>query len=108
MIYYIYLIFAIILELIATSLLNISKGFSKLWPTVFCLLGYGLCFYFFSKSLEGIPLSIAYALWVGLGIFLIAIISIFVFKEQISFVGIIGICLIVSGVILVNLYGNLH
>ncbi len=76
-----YLIVAIIGELIATSALKESKGFSILKPSIISVIGYEVTFYFLSLAIKQIPLGIAYAVWVGMGIILITIISYFRFKQ---------------------------
>ena len=100
---YVLLGIAIALELIATTLLKFSNGFTKLLPTVACI-----CFFCFSKSLNKINLGIAYALWSGIGIVATAIISSIVFKQETSPLGILGIVLIISGCIILNLFGSTH
>lgn len=102
---YIFLAVAIIGELVGTTFLKYSKGFTKLMPSIICIIAYTLCFYFFSKALNTISLSIAYATWCGVGIIASTCISVFIFKEKISIIGIIGIILILIGSILLNLYG---
>lgn len=108
MIYYIYLALAVILELVGTNFLKASEGFTKLNYTLGTLLSFSLCFYFLSMSLKGINLNIAYATWGGLGIVLTAVISVLVWKEQINLLSIIGILLVVSGVVILNLFGSGH
>ncbi|MGN1344369.1 MAG: DMT family transporter [Traorella sp.] len=103
MIYYVYLGLAIVLELVGTSLLKFTKGFTVLLPTCICLLCYGFCFFFFSKSLDHIHLGMAYAIWCGIGIVVSTLLSVFLFKESISYIAILGIFLVLVGVILLNL-----
>ncbi len=105
---YVLLGIAIALELIATTLLKFSNGFTKLLPTVACIIAYCICFFCFSKSLNKINLGIAYALWSGIGIVATAIISSIVFKQETSPLGILGIVLIISGCIILNLFGSTH
>ena len=81
---YLYLALAIILELIGTTCLKYSEGFTKLYPSLATLAAYGLCFYLFSKSLLYLHLSIAYAIWCAIGIVAATLISVFLFNEALS------------------------
>lgn len=74
---YLYLALAISLELIGTTCLKYSEGFTKLYPSLATLAAYGLCFYLFSKSLLYLHLSIAYAIWCAIGIVAATLISVF-------------------------------
>ena len=99
---------AVILEIIATTLLKSSLGFTKLLPTIFCIVFYILCFFLFSKALNSIDLGVAYATWCAAGIVATAIISAVVFDQKFNIVGIIGIVLIVTGCVVLNLFGTSH
>lgn len=90
-------------EVIGTSALKASEGFSRLWPSVVVIAGYGAAFYFLSLTLRHIPVGIAYAVWSGVGTVLIAMIGVVVFRQKIDLAGIIGISLIVAGVLVLNL-----
>lgn len=103
---YILLAIAIIFELIATVCLKYSNGFTKVLPSIGSIVAYIICFYTFSKSLTSIHLSIAYATWSAVGIIVSCLLSVFLFKESITKIGILGIVLIVSGVLLLNLLGS--
>ena len=103
---YIYLFIAIIGELLGTTLLKVSEGFSKPLPGVSALLSYGVCFFFLSKKKKKIPLGITYATWSGVGLLVTAVISILVFNEKLNLYTIIGLGLIIVGVLMVNLLGN--
>ncbi len=103
---YLFLSIAIIGELIGTTFLKYSYGFTKLIPSVVCILAYAVCFFFFSKALLNINLSFAYATWCGVGIVVSTIISVVIFKQGISPLGIFGIALIIIGTLLINLYGT--
>ncbi|WP_102348751.1 DMT family transporter [Bacillus sp. Marseille-P3661] len=105
---YIYLAFAIIGELIGTSMLKASDGFSKLFPTIGVLVSFTFCFFFLSLSLKTIPLNMAYAIWSGLGIIGTAAISILIWKESINTASIVGIIFILVGVTILNLFGPGH
>lgn len=101
-----YLAISIVTELIATSFLKTTEGFTKLGPSLLVIICYVICFYCFSKALFSVNLSFAYALWSGLGIVVSTLVSIFIYKEAISAAGILGIILILVGVIIINLSGT--
>lgn len=102
---YLYLALAIAGELVGTTFLKYSEGFTKLWPSLASIVTYSLCFFFFSKCLLTINLSIAYATWSAIGLIAATLISVFIFKEGITTVGIVAIIMITVGVIVLNLYG---
>ncbi len=103
---YIYLAVAIACELLGTTFLKYSEGFTKLLPSLISITAYGICFFFFSKSMQDINLSVAYATWSALGLVITTFISFAVFKEGITPAGIAGLILIVAGVIILNLLGT--
>lgn len=104
---YLLLTAAIGFEIIATTLLKASEGFSKLPQTVGCAVLYVLCFYSFSKALTGgIDLGVAYATWCAGGIVATSIIAAVIFGQKLNTAGIIGIALIVAGCVIVNLFGT--
>tara|TARA_X000000368_G_C22542321_1_gene498341 strand:+ start:92 stop:418 length:327 start_codon:yes stop_codon:yes gene_type:complete len=106
---WIYLSIAIITEVIATSSLKESNGFTKLIPSLITFVGYSFTFYFLSLTLKEIPIGITYAIWSGIGIFLLSIIGYFRFNQTLDFGSIIGISLIGLGVIVLNVFSkNLH
>lgn len=94
---------AIVSEVIGSTALKASQGFSKLLPSLVVVLGYGLAFYFLSLSLKTIPLNIAYAIWSGLGTALIALLGWWVLKEPMNGAIALGILLIIAGVVVLNL-----
>jgi len=104
---WIYLIVAITGEVIGTSALKYSEGFTKFLPSVVVVVGYSVTFYFLSLSLKYIPLGVAYAVWGGVGILLISLIGYFVFKQSFDIPGVIGIALIMAGVITINLFSKM-
>ncbi|EGQ1477230.1 quaternary ammonium compound efflux SMR transporter QacG [Staphylococcus aureus] len=106
--HYLYLFISIATEIIGTSFLKTSEGFTKLWPTLGTLLSFGICFYFLSLTVKFLPLNITYATWAGLGLVLTTIISVIVFKENVNLISIISIGLIVIGVVLLNVFGESH
>lgn len=97
------LLLAIVSEVMGSTALKASQGFSKLLPSLVVVFGYGLAFYFLSLSLRTIPLNTAYAVWSGLGTVLIALLSWLVLKEPMNAVIALGIVLIVAGVVILNL-----
>lgn len=105
---WIYLILAILFEILATPLLKMSDGFSKILPTVGSCVGYVLCFAFLSMALKKIDMSVAYAIWSAAGITVLSAIGILIFKESISMMKIVSIVFIVVGVIGLNLSGVSH
>ncbi|KAB8135721.1 multidrug efflux SMR transporter [Gracilibacillus oryzae] len=105
---YLYLLLAIIGELIGSSLLKASEGFSKLYPTIGVIVAFIACFFFLSLSLKTIPLNTAYAIWSGIGIVATTIISVLIWKEKINMASVAGIILILAGVVILNLYGPGH
>lgn len=103
---YLFLLGAIIFEMLATTALKSSEQFSKLVPSILCVLGYILAFYFLSLTLKTMPVGVAYAIWAGLGIVLISIVGIFAFKQIPDLPAIIGMVLIVAGVLVINLFSK--
>ena len=98
-----YLIVAIICEVIATSVLKKTESFTKPLPSLICLLGYVFAFYFLSKTLKTLPVGVAYAVWSGLGIALVTLVAWFVYGQTIDTKSLFGMGLIVAGVIVINL-----
>lgn len=105
---YTFLGIAILLELFSTSMLKASEGFTKLMPSIVFIGGMGSSFYLMSQALMTIPLSVAYAVWSGVGTALTALIGILIWKEQLNIYSGIGVVLIVIGVVLLNLKGSGH
>lgn len=99
---YLFLSISIISELVATSLLKLSDGMSVLLPSVGVAVGYGLAFYFLSLSLKTIPLSLAYAIWSGVGTALTALIGVIFWGEVLTILMLVGIVFIIGGVVLLN------
>jgi small multidrug resistance pump len=103
---YLILLVAIVAEIIATSSLKASEGFTKVGPSIITVVGYGIAFYFLSLTLKSIPLGIAYAIWSGLGIVLVSIIGVLVFNQKLDLAAIIGLSLIVIGVVVLNVFSK--
>ena len=103
MVNWVYLFIAISGEVVATSALKASEGFTKLVPSALVVAGYATAFYFLSLTLDRIPIGIAYAVWSGLGIVLISIIGWRVYGQSLDLPAVAGIVLIVAGVAVINL-----
>lgn len=103
---YLYLAIAIIAEVIATSALKASAEFSKVVPTIIVIIGYCVAFYFLTLVLRSIPIGVSYAIWSGLGIVLITLVGIFVYKEIPDTPALIGMGLIIAGVVVINLFSK--
>lgn len=105
---YVFLGIAIALEIFSTSMMKASEGFTKLIPTIIFIGGMGTSFYLLSQALMSIPLSVAYAIWSGVGTALTALIGVLVWKEQLNIYTGLGIVFIIFGVVLLNLKGPGH
>ena len=105
---WIYLLGAIAFELLATTALKLSDGFSKLWWTLGMAAGYGLAFYLLSQVVKTIPLGVAYAVWSGLGTLGAVLISVWLFKADASLWVWIGAALVIGGVVLMNMGSSAH
>lgn len=103
---HLYLVIAIIAEVFATSALKASEGFSRLGPVVWVVIGYGIAFYCMSVVIKTLPVGIVYAIWSGVGIVLISLIGLFVFKQKLDLPAVIGIALIIAGVVVINFFSK--
>lgn len=103
---YLYLAIAIIAEVIGTSALKASEGFSKLIPSAIVVVAFAVAFYFLSLVLKSIPMGVAYAIWSGLGIVLISVVGLVLFSQKLDLAAIIGILLIISGVVVMNVFSS--
>lgn len=103
---YLYLAIAIIAEVIATSSLKASEGFTELLPSAISVVGYVIAFYFLSLVLKTIPVGVAYAVWAGLGIVLVAVVAALRFAQVPDGPAILGMLLIISGVLIINLFSE--
>ena len=101
---YIILFGAIIFEVLGTMLLPASNNFTKLIPTSILLASYALSFYFLAMVSQKLPLSVVYASWAGLGVFSVALLSYFFYKQELNWQSIVGLFLVVLGVTIVNVY----
>lgn len=97
---------AIVAEVIGTTALKASDGFTRLWPSAIVVVGYGVSFYCLSLVLRSIPVGITYAVWSGLGIVLISLVAFAVYGQRIDLAGLIGMGLIIAGVLVLNLFSR--
>lgn len=103
---FIILFFAILSEVIATTSLKFSEGFTKLIPSVIVVVGYGVSFYLLSLSLKVMSIGLTYAVWSGVGIVLTVIAGILVWHETLDWARIIGIIFIILGILIINLFSG--
>jgi small multidrug resistance pump len=99
---------AIVAEVIATSAMRASDGFSRLLPSMVVVLGYGIAFYCLSLTLRSIPVGIVYAVWSGAGIVLITLVALVLYRQVPDVPAIIGLGLIVAGVAVLNLFSKMQ
>ncbi len=104
--YWLFLSIAIVSEVVATSALKSSEGFSRLVPSAVVVVGYLLAFYFLSLTLKAIPIGIAYAIWAGVGIVLIALVGWWLYGQKLDLAAIIGMGLILAGVAVINVFST--
>lgn len=103
---YLYLSVAIAAEVIATSALKASNGFTRPLPTTVVVLGYGIAFYFLSLVLKTVPVGVAYAIWSGAGVVLIALVGWLLLKQSLDAPALAGMALIVAGVAVIQLFSR--
>lgn len=103
---YIWLVIAIGLEVVATSALKETQGFTRLGPSILSLVAYGFAFYFLSLTLKSLPVGVVYAIWSGAGIVCIAVIGWLFFKQALDTPALIGMALIIAGVATINLFSK--
>lgn len=103
---FIILFFAILSEVIATSSLKFSEGFTKPIPSVIVAVGYGLSFYLLSIALKSMPIGVAYAIWSGVGLILTVIAGIILWKETLDWARVLGIVLILAGIVFINIFSK--
>ena len=104
--HWLYLAIAIVAEVVGTSCLKASAGFTKLLPSMMVVVGYGLAFFFLSLTLDKVPVGIAYAVWSGAGVTLIAAIGWLFLGQKLDPAAIVGMGLIVAGVVVLNLFSK--
>ncbi|WP_423213147.1 DMT family transporter [Paraburkholderia ginsengiterrae] len=105
---YALLAIAIVAEVIATSAMRASEGFSRLLPSVVVVLGYGIAFYCLSLTLKSIPVGIVYAVWSGAGIVLITLVAVALYRQVPDVPAVIGLGLIIAGVAVLNMFSKMQ
>jgi len=103
---YMYLALAIVAEVAATSALKASAEFTRWAPSLIVVAGYGIAFYCLTLVLRTIPLGITYAIWSGVGIVLVAVVGVLLYRQIPDWPAIIGMSLIVAGVLVIHLFSS--
>ncbi len=103
---WLYLAVAIVLEVVATSALKASDGFTRLRPSLLVVAGYGAAFYLLSITLRTMPVGVVYAVWSGVGVVLITLVGWLWFKQTLDWPALLGIALIAAGVIVLNFFSR--
>lgn len=101
------LFLAILSEVIGTTALKLSDGFTKIVPSVVVVIGYGASFYLLSISLKVIPIGLAYAIWSGVGIVLTVIAGMIIWRESLDWARVVGIIFIILGILVINLFSKI-
>jgi small multidrug resistance pump len=105
---YVMLAGAILSEVLATTALKFTEGFTRLWPTLGTFLGYAISFYLLARTLRSLEIGTVYAIWSAIGTALIAMIGIVFLGESATFAKMTGIALVITGVVVINLGGAPH
>ena len=103
---WLFLLMAIVSEVVATSSLKSSDGFSRFLPSVAVVVGYGIAFYCLALTLRVIPMGVVYAIWSGIGIVLITLVGWFLFDQKLDLPALLGIGLIATGVVVMNVFSK--
>ncbi|MCW1402927.1 SMR family transporter [Novosphingobium sp. MW5] len=103
---YLYLTGAIVSEVVATSFMKESEGFTRLVPSLITVVGYVFAFYCLSQTLKSIPTGVAYAIWSGLGIVLVSAVAWLFHGQKLDPPALLGMGMIVGGVVVMNAFSN--
>ena len=103
---YLYLAIAIIAEVAATSALKASEEFTRLYPSLVVVIGYMIAFYFLTLALRVIPVGIAYAIWSGVGVVLVALAGMLFYRQIPDWPAVLGMTMIIGGVVVIHLYSK--
>lgn len=103
---YFYFVLCIIFEQLGNLTISSSDGFTKLGPSLLCILFYGICYFFFAKSLKVINLAIGFAVWSGVSIIVVACISVFMLHSNLNWADFVGMGIILIGIVGMNVKGE--
>ncbi|EPQ5852485.1 TPA: SMR family transporter [Klebsiella pneumoniae] len=103
---YLILAVSICAETLATTMMKASAGFTRLIPSIIVIIGYAVSFYGLSQVVKTMNIGIAYAIWAGMGIFLVSIMSFFVYKQRLDFPAIAGMLFIAAGIMIIQLFSK--
>lgn len=103
---FVYLMIAVIAEVIATSAMKASESFSQLIPSMITVVGYIVALYFLSLTMKTIPIGITYALWSGAGIVLISLVGFFYYKQHLDLAAVIGLTFMIIGILIINVFSK--
>jgi small multidrug resistance pump len=103
---YIYLSLAILFEVVGTTMLKATDGFTRLWPSVVTLVSYAAAFYLLALTMRTIPVGVIYAVWSGAGVVLITLVGWLAYGQKLDAAALVGLSLIVAGVAVVNLFSK--
>ncbi|MDX6749314.1 SMR family transporter [Geminicoccaceae bacterium 1502E] len=103
---YLYLAAAIVAEVIATSALKAADGFTRLWPSLLVIVGYAAAFWLLTHVVRTVPVGIAYAIWSGMGVVLVALIAAVIYRQIPDLAAILGMAMIVGGVVVIQLFSR--
>ncbi len=103
---YVFLALAIISEVTATTALKATEGFTRLWPTLLSMAGYGSAFFFLSKTMTHIPVGVTYAVWAGAGLVMITLVARWLYDQRPDVPALIGMGLIVAGIVVMGSFSK--
>lgn len=103
---YIILMISVFAETAATTMMKASNGFTRLVPSIIVILGYAISFYGLSQVVKNMNIGVAYAIWAGTGIFLVSVLSFFVYKQKLDFPALVGLGFIAVGIIIIQLFSK--
>ena len=103
---YFYFVLCIFFEQLGNLTISYTEGFTKLWPSLACLVLYGICYFFFAKSLKVINLAVGFAVWSGVSIIVVACISVFMLHSNLNWADFVGMGIILIGIVGMNVKGE--